>query len=376
MRIVIAGDYCPHDRVASIIESGDVHSVVSEDVKRILKAADYSIINFECPIADDTCKPIEKTGPNLKTQNRAIDLIKAFGFRAVTLANNHFRDYGDTGVKKTIQCLKEANIEYVGGGNNIVEASKPLLVSSEECEIAIINCCEKEFSIASDSQAGSNPLNPIKIYYDIRELKEKVDRVIVIVHGGYEHFKYPTPRMIETYRFFVDCGADAVINHHQHCFSGVEIYNNKPIFYGLGNFCFDWEGRRHSNWNKGYMVALDLNTKSVTYELFPYTQCDKEPIVRLLDKNGSDEFIKEIEHINDIIHNSLLLNEYNNSFIKETSEGYKFALEPYSGRLQRKLYSMNFLPSFLKGEKRVLLMNLLRCESHYERLLASIEKNS
>lgn len=43
--------------------------------------------------------------------------------------------------------------------------------------------------------------------------------------------------MQEIYRFFVDIGADAVINHHQHCYSGYEVYKEKPIFYGLGNFC-------------------------------------------------------------------------------------------------------------------------------------------
>lgn len=40
--------------------------------------------------------------------------------------------------------------------------------------------------------------------------------------------------MKELYRFLVDCGADAVINHHQHCFSGYEIYNEKPIFMDSG----------------------------------------------------------------------------------------------------------------------------------------------
>lgn len=375
MRIVIAGDYCSHDRVASIIESGKEQSIiVTNEVKSIIKTADYSIVNFECPIADDTCIPIEKTGPNLKTHPGAIGLIKASGFNAVTLANNHFRDYGDAGVRQTIQCLEEANIRYVGGGRNIDEASKPLLVEVDGYKIAIINCCEREFSIASQSQGGSNPLDPIAFSYEIKELKKRVDRVIVIVHGGYEHYQYPTPRMVKTYRFFVDCGADAVINHHQHCFSGVEIYNSRPIFYGLGNFCFDWNRKRHSKWNTGYLVALELDKTSVSYELFPYSQCDDEPIVKLLENEALNRFWGEIDRINEVINNSSLLEEYNNRFIKETSEGYKLALEPYTGRVSRKLYSMGLLPSFCKGKRKVLLKNLLRCESHYERLLASLEE--
>lgn len=52
------------------------------------------------------------------------------------------------------------------------------------------------------------------------------------MHGGHEHYQLPSLRMQETYRFFIDAGADVVVNHHQHCFSGYEIYNNKYIFMG------------------------------------------------------------------------------------------------------------------------------------------------
>jgi poly-gamma-glutamate synthesis protein (capsule biosynthesis protein) len=52
--------------------------------------------------------------------------------------------------------------------------------------------------------------------------------------------------MVETYRFFIEAGADAVVNHHQHCICGYEVYKGKPIFYGLGNFCFDWAKRSTS----------------------------------------------------------------------------------------------------------------------------------
>lgn len=57
--------------------------------------------------------------------------------------------------------------------------------------------------------------------------------------------------------YYVDCGADAVINHHQHCYSGYEKYNEKPIFYGLGNFAIDW----HPNdlWTTGIFVILSTN---------------------------------------------------------------------------------------------------------------------
>jgi poly-gamma-glutamate synthesis protein (capsule biosynthesis protein) len=121
----------------------------------------------------------------------------------------------------------------VGGGTNLQEASKILYKKIDEKVLALINCCENEFSIATEVTAGSNPLNPIQQYYAIQEAKSKADYVLVIVHGGHELWQLPSPRMQETYRFFIDAGADAVVNHHQHCYSGYEIYKKKPYILNL-----------------------------------------------------------------------------------------------------------------------------------------------
>lgn len=93
-----------------------------------------------------------------------------------------------------------------------------------------------------------------------------------LYHGGKEHYQLPTPRMQKDYRFFVDAGADVVINHHQHCYSGYEQYNDKYIFYGLGNFCFE-STLRNSIWNEGYMLKLKFED-IISFELIPYVQCD------------------------------------------------------------------------------------------------------
>lgn len=65
MKILIAGDFCPQYRVAEKFEQGDYESVLGE-VKDVLSAADYSIVNFECPVTRGGENPIEKCGPNLR----------------------------------------------------------------------------------------------------------------------------------------------------------------------------------------------------------------------------------------------------------------------------------------------------------------------
>ena len=190
--------------------------------------------------------------------------------------------------------------------------------------------------------------------------------MLVIVHGGHEMWQLPSPRMQETYRFFVDVGADAVVNHHQHCYSGYEVYHGKPILYGLGNFCFDKQGYLPAQWCFGYMVSIDFSDE-VKIELFPYEQCGREPKVLLLSNlNG---FNKRIQCLNDIIHSSERLKKETAAFYGRNSKSVLFAYEPYLGRIQRKLYDMGLLPSLVGKKKKLRLLNLTQCESHRDKVL-------
>ena len=272
MKILIAGDYCPRYRVEPILDSGN-YSTVFGEVKPIVSKADYSIVNFECPVISKRETPIPKCGPNLKCNENAVKALAYAGFKCVTLANNHFLDQGENGVNDTLRVLTENGIESVGGGKNLKQASQILYKKIDNKILAVINCCENEFSIATDNTAGSNPLNPIQQYYAIKEARNKSDYVLVIVHGGHEHIQLPSLRMVETYRFFIEAGADAVVNHHQHCYGGYEVYKGKLIFYGLSNLCFDSVPVSYDDlWNYGYMVSIDFND-NITFEMFPYLQC-------------------------------------------------------------------------------------------------------
>jgi len=255
MRILVAGDLLPYGRVARLFDKKKYEEVLCQ-VRGCIKGADYSVANFECPICKGEERPIEKCGPNHKCTDSVIGAIQYAGFCCVTLANNHFRDYGDKGCENTLRLLNTNGIDHVGGGLNSTEAARVLYREVKDMQLAIINCCEHEFSIATETTAGSNPLNPIQQYYAIQEARRKADYVLVVVHGGHEMWQLPSPRMKQTYQFFIDAGADAVINHHQHCFSGYEIYKGKPIVYGLGNFCFDKPGYFKGLWNMAIWLRL------------------------------------------------------------------------------------------------------------------------
>lgn len=366
MKVLVAGDFCPQNRVANAFDDAEYEKVLGE-IRPVLHSVDYSIVNFECPIVIDEAAPITKWGPNLKCSNNGLEAVNYVGFNCVTLANNHFLDYGDIGVKNTLDVCSKLGIDTVGGGVNIVEASKTLYKNINGKKIAIINCCEHEFSVASESTSGSNPLNPIRQFYAIQEAKKRADYVLVIVHGGHELFQLPSPRMVETYRFFVDAGADAVVNHHQHCYSGYEVYNEKPIFYGLGNFCFDLNGYRNHAWNKGYMVVINFE-EMLSFEVLPYNQCNDFASVSLIDDKSI--FEQNLIQLNKIIENKELLTKEIEKYYQDSHPGTKIIFEPYNNRILNKLYSMHLLPSFLSKGKCLQMRNMIECEAHLEKTMS------
>lgn len=370
LKVLICGDYCPCDRVQQLVESEKYKDVFGE-VRQYTSQADYSIVNLEAPVVESKAEPIEKCGPNLKCSSKAIKALKYAGFNMVTLANNHFYDYGEEGVKDTLRVCGENVIDTVGGGVNISDASQTLYKEIKGVRLAFINCCEREFSIATDKSGGSNPLNPIQQYYAIAEAKKRADKTIVIVHGGHEHFNLPSPRMKETYRFFIDAGADVVINHHQHCYSGYEEYKGKPIFYGLGNFCFDRDSQRNTSWNEGYMVMLNVEDE-ISYDIIPYLQGNDSPGVCVLSKDEKFVFDDRIANLNAIISNDDQLISERDQFMYKTRRGYISSLEPYQNRYLSALYWRGVLPSTI-GKRKMQLLNYLQCESHIDRLLYSLQ---
>lgn len=368
MNILIAGDFVPQYRTLKKLNEHKFDEIF-EQVKDKVAKFDYSILNLEAPIVIGNGQSIKKCGPNLRAPIDVIDLLKYTGFKCVTLANNHLYDYGEKGLHDTLESLDEGNIDHVGAGYNITGAEDIMFKNICNKQVAFINCCEHEYSIATETNGGSNPLNPFRIYKSIQEAKEKSDYVIVIVHGGIEGYQLPTPRMQETYRFFIEAGADAVVNHHQHCYSGYEYYKEKPIFYGLGNFSFDWAGKRKDIWNEGYMLKLSFEEKKITHSLIPYIQGDEKPGVVLMTDFQVKKFNTSLSKLNEIISDQTLLKLEHEKFMKSSERSQAYAFCPFTNKYLAALYVRGFLPNFFPMSKLRGLQNKIMCESHRERIL-------
>ena len=362
MKILIAGDFAPKERIGKIIRERNEYGLLDE-VKSILSNVDYSIVNLEAPYSSKLDTPIIKKGPHLHSPKAALKLLKDVGFRACTLANNHINDYGECGIFDTLAALQNIEIDSVGIGDNINDAKKILYKTIQGKTVAFISICENEYSIATKSNPGAAPINPIINFYQIKDAKKNADYVIVITHGGHEHFQLPSPRMKELFRFYIDIGADAVINHHQHCYSGYETYLGKPIIYGLGNFLFDSQKRMHTPWNYGYMAILKLKNNFFEIETVPYKQSLEDPRLHILNGEELRTFEKKIIQINDIISNDDLLEEAYDTFITKKKKAVLGVFSPYPSEYIREVASRGMIPNLLSTGQISSMLNYIMCES-------------
>ena len=337
---------------------------IFKEVCPFIQNADFSIANLEAPVVSRGLTPIRKSGPCLSTSPSTIEVLKEVGFDAVTLANNHFYDQGQQGVNCTIDCCNLQGIKIVGGGRSLDMARKPLIINNNGKQIAIINACENDFSIANAEHGGSNPLDLINMQEDIVAVRKEVDYVVLILHGGIEMYHYPTPRMKRWFHHFIDLGADAVINHHQHCINGFEEYKGKPIFYGLGNFFFPGGSSCPESWNYGYAIRLNLAVR-ITSEVIPYKQTEKAITLR-----EKEDFNKEIELLNLPIADDFLLQEKFDEYVIDIEKKLKAQLLPsfMRGRIISALARHGYLGRLYKDNCNYFIKNKLICESQYDTL--------
>jgi poly-gamma-glutamate synthesis protein (capsule biosynthesis protein) len=294
--------------------------------------------------------------------------LKCGDIGLVALANNHIMDYGSEGISDTLRLCKSKDINFVGVGSSPEKASEPFTMVIKNRRIAIFNYAENEFISASDGDWNCNPIDNQNMYYDLHQAREANDFIFVFVHAGNEYFKLPSPRLQRLFRYLVDLGADAVIASHTHVFSGYEIYKSKPIFYGLGNFIYDWPGKRNMEWNRGFGVKFSLSER-VDFELIPFLQGNEQPGVFCLNNIERDEFFREINMLNKMISDEKMLESEFTKNCRSIFPMYDGYIEPYFGKFISKLRHLGFFPRLMGKRKRLLLLNIIRCESHRDVLL-------
>lgn len=359
--LIICGDTVPTENNFAEFSRGDRKSLVSDVLWEKIEAADLRFLNLEVPLCTKE-RPILKCGPNLIAPPSTVEGIKALKPDLIGLANNHTLDQDKEGLFETMEVLQKAGLRHVGAGANLAEAQKPFIFEKNGKKIGLYNCAEHEFTIAEEDFPGANPFDVFDSPDHIRALKEECDFVVVIYHGGKEHYRYPSPNVQKACRKMVDAGADLVVGQHSHCVCCEEKYKGGTIVYGQGNFIFDYLDNEY--WQTSILVKATFgDTLSVEY--IPIKRENRG--VGMGEQEILDGFYKRSEEIKEPGFVKKSYEKYALSMMDQyfvllsADDGAQLTDEMIEERMKVGNLHTKYHPSFLCA-----MENMFRCEAHSE----------
>src|SRR5882724_3679599 len=317
-------------------------------VKETLRQADVLFGNLEC------CFYEPPAGYSPEREGFYAPLVSAQalvigGYRAVGNANNV--NYGEEAIRSSLRQLDGLGIPYTGAGVNRGAARAPAIATHEGLRFGFVQRTSVYWATGHEAtdnspgvavltgrtayepmlqarRAGVPPANrpglPLAIITwadarslaeftdDLRALRAQADIVVASHHWGL--YEDVLDYQVEIAHAAVDAGADVVMGHGPHYACAVEMYREKPIFYGLGSFSFHTGhgGRAHGDWvgmlarltfddSRLLEVAFSLvrhNERNETYVCDPARDKEAvEQITRRCDKLGTSLAVRDGEMI-------------------------------------------------------------------------------
>ena len=223
------------------------------------RAADLVVVNCEGALSDHA----RQVGLN-RTPEKFAKTMRSSGISVVNLANNHTFDAEERGFLDTLRALSSAGIAHVGGGHDLAEARKPVILARNGIKLGFLGYAQfnnmGESAFAADGRPGIVPMDPFLIKEDIRRLRPQVDYVVVAIHWATNRKYDISPDNRKFAHDLIDAGADIIMGHHPPHPKGIEVYRGKVILYAPSNIL-----RGHTNLNSddGYLARFTLGDKSV-----------------------------------------------------------------------------------------------------------------
>lgn len=268
--IIFTGDILLDRGVRWQIETSGVESLFAPDVDSLFRQADVVVGNLECPVTHVEA-PVQKLYC-FRGEPQWLDALKAHGFTHLNMANNHTVDQGRRGLRDTWQNVGRAGMVAVGAGENMAEASRPVLLASAPREvwlIASLRMSLENFPFLKDRPCVSQlPFD--SLVTQVRRLRAEKPRAVIVVslHWGAEHTLKPMPQQRQQARRLVDAGADLLVCHHTHTLQSIEEYKGKQIYYSIGNFIFDPSQPVN---RQACVVRLNVTADDLSVETVPVT---------------------------------------------------------------------------------------------------------
>lgn len=201
-------------------EVGKDPSYFLKNVKHLFENDDITFVNLETTLTNAT-KYANKTF-RFKGIPDYRHILTEGSVDVVSLANNHTMDYHQQGYEDTKTNLGLSNIDFVDDNFSIMR------------EVDGIKVGIMGFKGWDSGQATKDNMKK-----HIDKLKnDGADILVIMFHWGNERENYPIQTQTNLAHFAINSGVDLVVGGHAHVLQSMEVYKNKPIVYGLGNFCY------------------------------------------------------------------------------------------------------------------------------------------
>jgi poly-gamma-glutamate synthesis protein (capsule biosynthesis protein) len=226
------------------------------DARRELErmAPDARIINLETAVtASEDAWPRKDIHYRMHPAN--VSILTAARIDCCALANNHVLDWGYEGLTETLDTLHGAGIRTAGAGQDIIEAAAPAFIELAGRGRVVVFSFGTESSgvgqawAADESRPGVNRLEDLSaesvrdIAAQVHAIKQATDVVVVSIHWGANFdFRIPAQQRRFAHGLIQSAGVDVVHGHSSHHVKGIEVYREKLILYGAGDFINDYEG--------------------------------------------------------------------------------------------------------------------------------------
>lgn len=213
-----------------------------KDIGPWLREADITHISNEVPFASDCPypNPVQK-GMRFCSADRYIALLEDMGTDVVELTGDHFQDWGQQAMLHTVEMYRQRGWGYYGGGENLQDGRKALVVEHNGNKLAFIGCNGKGGGFA---QAGAS--RPGAVTCDFGWMEAEIARLRAegyLPVATFQHFEYYTyqaqPNQKRDFRALARAGAVVVSGSQAHQPQAMEFLDGALIHYGLGNLFFD-----------------------------------------------------------------------------------------------------------------------------------------
>lgn len=215
---------------------------------------DARIINLETAVTScDDAWPGK--GINYRMHPANAPCLAAAKIDCCVLANNHVLDWGVRGLEETLDTLHAAGVRTAGAGRDAFEAAAPAVIGlSRNRRVLVFAFCMESSGVPPDWAAekrgpGVCMLSELSakaadaVAAGVVAARRAGDLVVVSIHWG-SNWGYGISRSERDFAHrLIDAGAaDLVHGHSSHHPKAIEIYRDRPILYGCGDFLNDYEG--------------------------------------------------------------------------------------------------------------------------------------